>query len=171
VDECCSFTFLLFLLIWFFQLETDYIKSVKNTKPTQSNVPKTPINADSSFRKSNVKIESFNETVAKKTLLKIVSKSASEQKPTQQKTAIVNLKNIETNQQRKRNNTVFSDVKLNSVNRTNSKTQVLSLIQTDSVNQNITKLIDSVKNPISKSNIKKDVVKTVSVKKNYTKTI
>ncbi|RYY06720.1 MAG: hypothetical protein EOP43_05465 [Sphingobacteriaceae bacterium] len=138
---------------------------MKNTKPTQSKVTKTPIKTDLLFKKSIVKTESFNETVTKKTLLKTASKSAFKQKLIQQKTIIFDSEKTEINQKTKYHNTVFSNIKLDSVDRKSSQTQVLNLIKADSVDQKNTQLIDSVKNLITKSNIKKDVVKTVSVKK------
>ncbi|RYE21724.1 MAG: hypothetical protein EOP42_25480, partial [Sphingobacteriaceae bacterium] len=130
-----------FSSIWFFQPKTAHTKSVKNTKPIQSIVTKTPIKPDSSLKKSFVKTNSFNTIVTKKTLIKTVSKLAFKQTP-KSRTSIVNSGNTEPNQIKKYNNTVFTDVKLDSVEHKNYQTQTLILTKADSINQKNTQLID-----------------------------
>ncbi len=159
-----------FLLIWFFQPETDHLKSVKNTKPIQTNITKTPVKADLSIGKSIIKTDSSDTMYAEKSLVKTASKLTAKQKQTQQKTAIFNSAKTETNQINKHNNTVFSNVKLDSADHKNNQTQVLNLIKTNGVNQKDTPLTDIANNEITKSNTKKDVIKTVSAKKPLQKT-
>ncbi|RYY07253.1 MAG: hypothetical protein EOP43_03830, partial [Sphingobacteriaceae bacterium] len=154
-----------FLMFWFFQPKTDYVKSVKNTKSINSDSVKMQVKIDSSSKKSISKTAPENAIFVKKLLIKTASKFTFKRNTVQQKKSTIISKNTENEEIDKYNNTVFIDIKLDSVNHKKNQTQALSLMKTDSANQKNTQPIDSAKNQIIQSNTKKEVIKTASVKK------
>ncbi|RYY29668.1 MAG: hypothetical protein EOP41_02215 [Sphingobacteriaceae bacterium] len=158
------------LLFWIFQPGTNDLKAVKNRKLTETDFAAIQVKPDQLSKRINSESDSVNVFLAEKSSLRTASKFVVEQNPIQQKTVNINATNTETDQTSKYNHSVFTGIKLDSADQKNDQAQTLDLAKTDSVNQKNIQSIDSSKNPIVKSNIKKEVVKTVSAKKLTKKT-
>ena len=152
------------LLIWFFQFETNQPKTVKIVKQSKSDLAKIQAEVHSFSNKSTVKTDSLYSDSTEKVRIKTAFGFPQNQKSLRRKTSIINQNQTDSSQKIYSDNTVFTDTKSNLTDDPDYQKQVSNLAKADSVVQEKSQVKIQKQDSSLKSVLKKDLVKTASVK-------